>query len=99
MIRGMVVVNKITGERKLFIDKEEETQYVHSLLSERGLELPFKLYPFEKMTDSEKINVLEFNYDRMKEFEDSISGTGRSYNNEIRLGFKTFEWVLNRLTE
>lgn len=91
MDRGTVIVNTVTGERKLFFNQDEIKEYLQSIKPN------FELCIFEKMTNEEKLSVLEFNYNKMKDFDDSISGTGRTYDNSIKLGFSEFGWIMEEL--
>lgn len=91
MNRGMVIINTLTIERKLFLNKEDEIEYIKSIAPN------FTNCPFHKMTNTERLEVLEFNYNAMKEFEDSISGNGRTYDNSIKLSFEEFKWIMEEL--
>lgn len=91
MNRGTVIVNTLTGERKLLFEHDEIKEYLETTKPN------FELCIFDNMTDDEKMSVLEYNYNLMKEFDNSIKGTGRSADNSIRIDFSTFSWIIEEL--
>lgn len=93
--RGIVIENLITGERRLFFSDEDDLRIDYI----KSCEKDFFAYTFNRYTENEKFLVFNKAWLKMKNIDKEVSGSGRTFDNSIKLSFDDFDYLMNYLYE